>query len=82
MGTSVVANNDNTNWMSDGQCITEKGLNLHGGSLVMAATDQFARESFGECLHFCLAAAPEQNYVLLSYFNALLVGDKVGTPVS
>ena len=58
-------------------CLTEKGLDLHGGSLVMANTDNFQEESFSQCVQFCMEAAPELNHVLISYYNALIVGDKV-----
>ena len=60
-----------------GFCLTEKGLDLHGGSLVMANTDTFQEESFSQCLQFCMDSAPELNHVLISYYNALIVGDKV-----
>ena len=60
--------------------MTETGLDLHGqsgGSVVMAPTDQFSRESFGQCLRFCLSMAPEQNHLLISYYNKLFLGDQV-----
>ena len=43
----------------------------------MAPTDTFSRESFGQCLHFCMSHAPAQSHLLISYYNALLIGDKV-----
>ena len=60
-------------------CITEKGLDLHGGFLVMANTDNFYEETFSHCVQFCMEDAPSLNHVLISYYNALIVGDKVDT---
>ena len=64
---------------SGSRCLTEKGLDLHGGTFVMAPTETFTRESFGQCLHFCMTHAPAQSHLLISYYNALLIGDKVST---
>ena len=68
---------------SGSRCLTEKGLDLYGGTFVMAPTETFTRESFGQCLHFCMTHAPDQSHLLISYYNALLIGDKVstGTPL-
>ena len=64
---------------SGSRCLTEKGLDLYGGTFVMAPTETFTRESFGQCLHFCMTHAPAQSHLLISYYNALLIGDKVST---
>merc|ERR1712107_762486 len=48
----------------------------YGGTLVMAPTETFTEESFGQCLHFCMSNAPAQSHLLISYYNALLFGDK------
>ena len=64
---------------SGSRCLTEKGLDLYGGTFVMAPTETFTRESFGQCLHFCMTHAPDQSHLLISYYNALLIGDKVST---
>jgi len=61
---------------SGSRCLTEKGLDLYGGTFVMAPTETFTRESFGQCLHFCMTHAPAQSHLLISYYNALLIGDK------
>ena len=82
---SITSNAERTNEVEKEQegekvsslCLTEKGLDLHGGSLVMANTDNFQEESFSQCVQFCMEAAPELNHVLISYYNALIVGDKV-----
>ena len=63
--------------ISGSRCLTEKGLDLYGGTFVMAPTETFTRESFGQCLHFCMTHAPAQSHLLISYYNALLIGDKV-----
>ena len=60
-----------------GLCITEIGLDLHGGALVMANTENFQEESFAQCVRFCMKTEPDLNHVLISYYNALIVGDKV-----
>ena len=62
---------------SEGRCLTEKGLDLYGGTFIMAPTDTFSKESFGQCLYFCMSQAPDQSHLLISYYNALLIGDKV-----
>ena len=64
---------------SESRCLTEKGLDLLGGTFVMAPTETFTRESFGQCLHFCMTHAPGQSHLLINYYNALLIGDKVST---
>ena len=43
----------------------------------MANTENFQEESLAECVQFCMEAAPNLNHVLISYYNALIVGDKV-----
>ena len=68
---------ENQNTASNGRCLTEKGLDLYGGTFIMAPTDTFTKESFGQCLYFCMSQAPDQSHLLISYYNALLIGDKV-----
>ena len=62
---------------NDGKCLTEIGLDLHSGDVVLAHTSNFKKETFGQCLHFCMDLKRPLEYVLISYYNAVLFGDKV-----
>ena len=58
------------------KCITESGLDLHSG-LVMVPTDQLSKNTFQQCVHYCMNFAPDLNHLLISYYNNFLVSDKV-----
>ncbi len=60
--------------MDEASCIAEKGLDF--STVDMADVTKLPSESMASCVNYCLGRHPDKSHLLISYYNAALVGDQ------